>query len=186
MIFNILVKNKSPKYSSLISKPCNNIGLSVASLQLIFSWIYCPDEIKASPDHIYLCSADLWYHTTDIHQMVRVPQNIFFWNASAVFGTYFSDTHHYIWRDFDFYWNLYCILTSAPQNSTSNTKLPCLNFKQISSNFISEFSKFAGGQAPSTTLHYTFTRGAEQRPQNPVSLVCCQPWEPNSLLWTPK
>ena len=58
----------------------------MASLHLIFSWIYCPDEMKASPGHIYLCSIGFWYHTTDIHQMVRVPQNIFFWNASAVFG----------------------------------------------------------------------------------------------------
>ena len=50
MIFNILLKNKSLKYSSLISESCNNIGLSVASLQVIFSWIYCPDEMKQVPD----------------------------------------------------------------------------------------------------------------------------------------
>ena len=126
--------------------------------------------MKASPRHSYLCSAGFWYHTTDIHQMVRIPQNIFFWNASAVFGK-LRNPIPYIWRDFYCYWNLYCILTFAPQNSTSNTKLPCLPFKQISSNVISKFLKFVGGQAPSATLHYRFTRGAEQSEQRPQNLV---------------
>jgi hypothetical protein len=66
-----------------------------------------------------------------------------------------------------------CPHFSFPFPKFTNNSRFYLNFKEIISNFVYKFSKFAGGQAPSTTLHYRFTRGAEQserRPQNPVSL----------------
>ena len=165
----------------------------MASLQLIFSWNYCPDEMKASPRHIYLCSAGFWYHTTGIHPMVRVPQNIFFWNASAVFGklrnsilltptTTYEET--FISIEICIV-SLLLLLKTAPAILNCHAWISSKSAQILSLNF----RKFAGGQAPSTTLHYIFTREAEQseqRPQNPVSPVCCQPWEPNSLLWTPK
>ena len=52
-----------------------------------------------------------------------------------------------------------------------------------------KFSKFAGVQAPGTTLYHVLMRGvgeSEQRLQNPVSSGWYQPQGPNGFLWTPK
>jgi hypothetical protein len=74
--------------------------------------------------------------------MARVPQNIFFWNALAAFGklrnpTPLTPTTTYAETFTSISIHIGSLLLLL-KNCTSNIKLPSLNFKQISSNFINK------------------------------------------------